>query len=230
MAVTLWLIVKRNSQPTVFSLLSDIQDHIWRWTVCKGLAPNRYTWLHLKSILLTFMAWSTDRPLFDGDCYTENIYSPIVTATLCLETGSLPTLVPSSSSPAVCYVSPTSPVPAASPTPSCVDTIFSIITVTQELPLPATTLLTTTPTTPPQTLATTSLSRYAQSPATTSPSTVEPLQTPTNEPVTITKFSPAKSSVAAPSSAPASGEECTWIGHCEGMVLPSSILSYPLAI
>lgn len=153
-----------------------------------------------------------------------------MTATLCFEPDSLPTLVPSSSSPAVCYVSPTSPVPVASPTSSCIDTIFSIITVTQELPLPATTLLTTTPTTPRQSLATTSLKRYPHSPAITSLSTVEPLQTSTDKSLTITESTPAKSSAAAPSSAPVSGEECTWIGHCEGMILPFSIFSCPLTI
>ena len=65
--------------------------------------------------------------------------------------------------------------------------MFSIVTVTQEHPLPATPLLTTTPTTPPQSLTTTSLEKYLQFPVNALLSTVEPLKTTTNELVTIEK-------------------------------------------
>lgn len=165
-------------------------------------------------------------PLFDDHCYTDNTYSPIVTSTLCIEPGALPTSVPTSSSPAVCYASPTSPVPAASPVLPCIGTVYSIITVIQEptlsaTTLPATTLLTTTPATTPQSLDTTSLSESPQAAVTTSLSTDEPPQAPKNKPPTITisyaaQSSPSESSAAVTSSAPVSGEKCTWTGHCKG--------------
>ncbi|MCJ1269721.1 hypothetical protein MMC22_009613 [Lobaria immixta] len=164
--------------------------------------------------------------------------------------GALPTSVPTSSSPAVCYASPTSPVPAASPALPCIGTVYSIVTVIQEptlpattlpattLPatkLPATTLLTTTPATTPQSLDTTSLSESPQAAATTSLSTDESPQAPKNKPPTITISYPAQSpppesSAAVTSSAPVSGEKCTWTGHCKAMnTIASTVHVRPLA-
>lgn len=188
------------------------------------------SFLHLKYLLLTFTSQPTALPLFDDHCYTDNTYSPIVISTLCIETDTLPTSVPTSSSPAVCYASPTSPVPAASPALPCIGTIYSIITVTQEPTLPATTLLTTTLAMTHESLATASLSESPQAAATTSLSTEELSQAPKNEPPTITisfpaKSSPSESSAAVTSSAPTSGEKCTWTGHCKGK--SSHLLSRP---